>query len=215
MKRFIIFDLDGTLIDTLKGIKEALNTTLKELNIDKEYSEETVKTFIGNGAKNLFRLALNREFSDEEYIHFKRNYEKYQYISPFFEGVEDTLKELKEEGLILIMNSNKPNEILQKLVKNKFNNKGNEIFIDIKGEDPAIKRKPDPTYLNDLIVNKLKLSINDGYYVGDSIVDIKAAKNLKLQSIIVSYGYGNQKEILENKPDYYIDKFNKIKEIVK
>ncbi len=213
MNKFIIFDLDGTLIDTLEGITKGLNLTLKELNISKNYSKEEVKTFIGNGAKKLLFLALKREFNEEEYSLYLKNYEKTQYISPFFKDVLNTLIHLKNKGYILIINSNKPDEILQKLIKNKFNGLEKTLFSDIKGQDSSIKRKPDPTYLNELI-NKLHLKKENGFYVGDSIVDILASKNLNIKSIIVSYGYGNQKEIIDNKPDYYIDEFKKVEEIV-
>lgn len=213
MNKFIIFDLDGTLLDTLEGITEGLNLTLKELNISKNYSKEEVKSFIGNGARRLLFLALKREFNESEYSLYLKNYEKTQYISPFFKDVLNTLIDLKNKGYILMINSNKPDEILQKLIKNKFNGLEKTLFSDIKGQDSSIKRKPDPTYLNELI-NKLNLKKENGFYVGDSIVDILASKNLNIKSIIVSYGYGNQKEIIDNKPDYYIDEFKKVEEIV-
>lgn len=213
MNKFIIFDLDGTLLDTLEGITEGLNLTLKELNISKNYSKEEVKSFIGNGARRLLFLALKREFNESEYSLYLKNYEKIQYISPFFKDVLNTLIDLKNKGYILMINSNKPDEILQKLIKNKFNGLEKTLFSDIKGQDSSIKRKPDPTYLNELI-NKLNLKKENGFYVGDSIVDILASKNLNIKSIIVSYGYGNQKEIIDNKPSYYIDEFKKVEEIV-
>ncbi len=213
MNKFIIFDLDGTLLDTLEGITEGLNLTLKELNISKNYSKEEVKSFIGNGARRLLFLALKREFNESEYSLYLKNYEKTQYISPFFKDVLNTLIDLKNKGYILMINSNKPDEILQKLIKNKFNGLEKTLFSDIKGQDSSIKRKPDPTYLNELI-NKLNLKKENGFYVGDSIVDILASKNLNIKSIIVSYGYGNQKEIIDNKPNYYIDEFKKVEEIV-
>lgn len=213
MNKFIIFDLDGTLLDTLEGITEGLNLTLKELNISKNYSKEEVKSFIGNGARRLLFLALKREFNESEYSLYLKNYEKTQYISPFFKDVLNTLIDLKNKGYILMINSNKPDEILQKLIKNKFNGLEKTLFSDIKGQDSSIKRKPDPTYLNELI-NKLNLKKENGFYVGDSIVDVLASKNLNIKSIIVSYGYGNQKEIIDNKPSYYIDEFKKVEEIV-
>lgn len=211
--KFIIFDLDGTLIDTLEGIKDGLNLTLKELNIDKCYLKEEVKTFIGNGARILFKKALNREFSESEYSLYLKNYEKTQYISPFFNNVLNTLISLKSKGYILLINSNKPDKLLQKLIKNKFNGQEKELFIDIKGERKEIKRKPDPTYLNELI-KSLDLNKENGFYCGDSIVDLKAANNLNLKSIIVSYGYGDKNEILNNHPSFFIDDFSKVEEIV-
>ena len=195
------------------GKRGTSTLTLKELNISKNYSKEEVKSFIGNGARRLLFLALKREFNESEYSLYLKNYEKTQYISPFFKDVLNTLIDLKNKGYILMINSNKPDEILQKLIKNKFNGLEKTLFSDIKGQDSSIKRKPDPTYLNELI-NKLNLKKENGFYVGDSIVDVLASKNLNIKSIIVSYGYGNQKEIIDNKPSYYIDEFKKVEEIV-
>lgn len=211
-RKFIIFDLDGTLIDTNLGIKEALNQTLKELNINKEYTLEEVTSFIGNGARVLFFKALNREFKESEYELFLSNYEKYQYISPLYKNVYETLLKLKEEGYFLFVYSNKPDKILRLLVDNKFKEK--DLFTYVQGQSENFKRKPDPEFINYLI-DKYDLDINKGIYVGDSIVDITLANNAKLKSIILSYGYGIDKKELKEKATYYIDEFKEILNILK
>ena len=198
--KFIVFDLDGTLINTLYGIREALNETLKELNIPSTYSLDETKTFIGNGAKVLFAKALKRDFSAEEFNLFLKNYEKDQYISPFFPNVIETLKELKNRGYRLFCNSNKPDSILQKLMANKFGESIN-LFDNIIGDSTKFNRKPSPDYVN-YIVEKFDLTKDGSYYVGDSVVDLNTAKNSSLKSIIVSYGYGDN----EFKNDTYITK---------
>ena len=88
---FVVFDLDGTLINTLEGITVSVNHALKELKIPYEYSEEEVKTFIGRGARRLFRLAMKREFSEEEYELYLKYYKEDQIVSTVYEGVEETL----------------------------------------------------------------------------------------------------------------------------
>lgn len=198
--KFIVFDLDGTLINTLYGIREALNETLKELNIPLNYSLEETKTFIGNGAKVLFTKALKRDYSSEEFDLFLENYEKDQYISPVFPHVIETLKELKNRGYLLFCNSNKPDSILQKLMVNKFA-KDIDLFTDIIGDSTKFNRKPSPDYVN-YIVEKFDLTKEGSYYVGDSVVDLNTAKNSDLKSVIVSYGYGDN----DFKKDQYITK---------
>ena len=83
----------------------------------------------------------------------------------------------------------------------------------IQGQDNNYPPKPDITLLS-LILNKYNLDIKNGYYVGDSIVDLETARNIKMKNIIVSYGYGDKEEILKAKPDYYIDKFSEILKIL-
>ena len=96
MKNFVVFDLDGTLIDTLTGLTEAVNKTLKELNLPYSYKRDEVMTFIGRGAKRLFNLATKNENNPAEFTLFLKIYEKDQYISEPYEHVLETLKELEK-----------------------------------------------------------------------------------------------------------------------
>ncbi len=211
--KFIVFDLDGTLINTLYGIREALNEALKELNIPLNYSLEETKTFIGNGAKVLFTKALKRDYSSEEFDLFLKNYEKDQYISPVFPHVIETLKELKNRGYLLFCNSNKPDSILQKLMANKFA-KDIDLFTDIIGDSTKFNRKPSPDYVN-YIVEKFDLTKEGSYYVGDSVVDLNTAKNSDLKSVIVSYGYGDNNFKKDQYITKVIDDFKELLDIAK
>ncbi len=214
MDKFLIFDLDGTLIDTIKGITKALNVTLKELNLSYNYDEEIVKTFIGRGARILFKLGLKRDFKEEEYNLFLKNYEKYQYISPLFNDVLDTLKILKNKGYSLFIYSNKPEKLLIKLIDNKFKD-NQHLFLEIKGEDNSFLKKPDPSYLFDLF-SRFNLDPKNGIYIGDSIIDLYTAKNANLKPIILSYGYGDYHKIKEEDSSILlIDKFKDLLEVIK
>lgn len=207
---FVIFDLDGTLINTLEGITVSVNHALKELKIPYEYSEEEVKTFIGRGARRLFRLAMKREFSEEEYELYLKYYKEDQIVSTVYEGVEETLKILEENGIKLLIYSNKPNEVSQPLIKAKL---GNINFLHIQGQDPQYPPKPDVTLLLKLL-KKYDLIDKKGLYVGDSIVDIETARNANLENCILTYGYGDKKEIEEGSPTYKINKFEDLIKIV-
>ena len=207
---FVVFDLDGTLINTLEGITVSVNHALKELKIPYEYSEEEVKTFIGRGARRLFRLALKRDFSEEEYKLYLKYYKEDQIVSSVYEGVEETLKTLEENGIKLLIYSNKPNEVSQPLIKAKL---GDINFLHIQGQDPQYPPKPDVTLLLKLL-KKYNLIDKKGLYVGDSIVDIETAKNANLENCILTYGYGDKKEIEEGSPTYKINKFEDLIKIV-
>ncbi len=207
---FVVFDLDGTLINTLEGITVSVNHALKELKIPYEYSEEEVKTFIGRGARRLFRLAMKREFSEEEYELYLKYYKEDQIVSTVYEGVEETLKILEENGIKLLIYSNKPNEVSQPLIKAKL---GNINFLHIQGQDPQYPPKPDVTLLLKLL-KKYDLIDKKGLYVGDSIVDIETARNANLENCILTYGYGDKKEIEEGSPTYKINKFEDLIKIV-
>ena len=207
---FVVFDLDGTLINTLEGITVSVNHALKELKIPYEYSEEEVKTFIGRGARRLFRLAMKREFSEEEYELYLKYYKEDQIVSTVYEGVEETLKILEENGIKLLIYSNKPNEVSQPLIKAKL---GSINFLHIQGQDPQYPPKPDVTLLLKLL-KKYDLIDKKGLYVGDSIVDIETARNANLENCILTYGYGDKKEIEEGSPTYKINKFEDLIKIV-
>lgn len=210
MDKFVVFDLDGTLIDTLTGLTEAVNLTLKEINKPYIYTKEEVKTFIGRGAKRLFALAFKNDNNPAEFELFLKNYERCQYISEVFPGVKKTLLSLKEKGYKLIIYSNKPDSILQKLVKEKL---GDADFSYVQGQDNRYPPKPDITLLTN-ILNKLNLKAEDGIYVGDSIVDLETARNASMKCVIFSFGYGDQKEIIDSSPDFYFDKFEQLNEIL-
>ena len=210
MEKFVCFDLDGTLIDTLTGITKAVNVTLKEIGLPYQYDKKTVETFIGRGAKRLFNLASKNNEKPADFDLFLKNYEKYQYVSEPFLGVVETLKELENRGYKLIIFSNKPDDILQKLIKEKL---GEINFIKVQGQDKNYPPKPDVTLLKKILVEN-GLNEIDGFYVGDSVVDILTARNINMKCAIVSFGYGNKEEIDQEKPDYYLDNFSDLLEIL-
>lgn len=207
---YIIFDLDGTLIDTLEGLTYAVNKTLNDLNISYSYSKDQVKGFIGNGALKLFTSALQRKPTDSEFAYFLNKYEECQYVSKPFNGVNETLKFLEDKEIKLIIYSNKPNEILYKLIENTFKD---IHFSYIQGQDFNYPPKPDVSLLN-IILNKLNLSGSKGLFVGDSIVDIQTAKNIGLECLIMNYGYGDKQEMLTQTNVTFLDRFEEVKKYI-
>jgi len=213
MDKFIIFDLDGTLIDTLKGISYALNKFLKDNNYEYQYSEKEVASFIGNGARVLLAKAIkNNNYSNEFYTDFLSYYRKYQYKSKLYKRVKETLKRLNKMNIDLFILSNKPNDLLIELI-NIF--LSNIKFKHIQGYKEGYEAKPDIKLLNESIIQKYTLDIKNGYIVGDSYVDILTGKNIGISTILVTYGYGILEVSKSKNPDYIIDEFRKLLEVIK
>ncbi|MFA6667397.1 MAG: HAD-IA family hydrolase [Bacilli bacterium] len=204
MKRFIIFDLDGTLIDTCGGITVAVNNTLKHFNYPFTYLPSEVKYFLGHGARYLYSKATKKEEIDEnEYNFFTVEYVKTQGVSKPYPSVKETLQKLYRKGYGLLIFSNKPNGALQFLIKDKL---GDIPWLAVQGNVPEYPAKPNPTLLNK-VISDLGLTGEEGYYVGDCYVDVETANNAKLKSIILKQGYGDYEGIYNYKPDYVIDDF--------
>lgn len=211
MNKFIVFDLDGTLIDTVKGITVAVNNTLKHFNYPYVYNEVEVKSFLGHGARYLYSKATQKEkISDEEYSYFEVEYVKTQNISEVYSEVIDTLNKMTIMGVSLLIFSNKPNGALQYLIKDKL---GEIKWSAIQGNVPEYPTKPNPVLLNKMM-EELNLNPINGFYVGDSYVDIETARNAHLKSVILNYGYGDQLKIEEAKPDYRFEKFSDLLKLI-
>ena len=210
MNKFLIFDLDGTLIDTLPMIHKSCLDYLKWDNLNYQYSIDDVKSFIGKGARNLFaKLIKKDDFSEEKYQKFLDFYYQRQFESKPFKDVYPTLKNLEKDYALLIY-SNKPDELLKPLVNKIFND---IHFLYVQGADYNYPLKPNPALINK-ILEKLNLKKELGYFLGDSEVDLELAKNAKIKSIIFSYGYGNYDKIIQEKPDYLLDEFIKLYEVL-
>lgn len=211
MKKFIVFDLDGTLIDTLSGITVAVNEYLKNKDLPYHYSKDEVETFIGEGAVVLFKKMIKNEvFKEEDYEYFLSLYLKEQYSSKPFKYVVETLNELVSLKYKLLIYSNKPDELLKPLVNKVF---PSIPFLIVQGQDSRYKCKPDATLLN-LILKKFGLSPFDGYYVGDTYIDVLTGKNAKLKTIVVK-GYGDIKKAKECGSDSIIDDFSQLIGVIK
>ena len=197
MKNFVVLDLDGTILDTLEGITKAVNKALKFYNYDYEYDRATVKTFIGNGARRLFLLATKqKEFNielEKQYVKFCEFYEEEQYVSKPYKGVKETLKKLNDLNIGIIVYSNKPNFLLQNVMKSCFP----EInFLALQGQVEEYPVKPDVTLLNKILKEHKLYNIN-GLYVGDSYVDNLTAMNAQMDFLFCNYGYAKDGDNLK------------------
>lgn len=189
MRRFdtVLFDLDGTLLDTLEDICGAANHTLRELG----YPERTLaemRRFVGNGAEMQMRRALGADADEETVAKALALYKPYyaahcQIKTKPYAGVLELMAALKAEGFRLAVVSNKPDEAVRPLVAKHFG-----ALADIAmGETAQRRRKPAPDMVNDALA-ALGADKSRAVYVGDSEVDIETARNAGIPCISVTWG---------------------------
>lgn len=189
-RKIVIFDLDGTLLNTLEDLTDSTNFALKNFNYPVKTIEQ-VCNYVGNGVAKLIERAIpdGRNNSDFEKCLdlFKRNYSENMYnkTAPY-PGIIDMLSELRSAGCKIAVVSNKFDAAVKELCEKYFPN-----LIDVaigENESAGIKKKPAPdTVLK--AVCELGASINECIYVGDSDVDIMTAKNSKMPCISVTWGF--------------------------
>lgn len=208
MYRACIFDLDGTLTDTLDSLEYSVNKTLEELGQEK-ITREQCRLFIGNGARYLIERALvatgDTELSkieDGMSVYGRVFQENCTYKVKPYPGITELLAELKQRGMKLAVVSNKPHRQTVKVVNEIF---GENTFDWAQGQCEELARKPDPEAVI-FTLEKLGVSAEEGIYIGDSEVDMKTGKAAEMLTIGVNWGF-RTKEILEEAgADATIDK---------
>lgn len=207
----IIFDLDGTLVDSCKDITLALNHCFQQKGIS-GFSPEEVKKMVGEGVNRLIEKALQIKkvsFAMEEMVECFINYYR-QHIADYSEvypGVKETLEKLKAFKKAIV--SNKTTELTVKTVEHLGLLK---YFDFVAGSDFFSERKPSPLPIIETI-KKFNTTASATLVVGDSEIDIETAKAAGVKSVAVTYGY-REKELLKN-ADFIIDKISDLINIVK
>lgn len=216
MIKGIIFDLDGTLLNTIEDINNALNTILKKYNMPLKTVEES-KLNLGSGSINLVKRSLPENIDTNTFDKIHTDYQV-QYknnnniLTRPYDGIIEVLKELKNQGYRLAVVSNKDDGDVKVLNQEKFLGLI-EVAIGARPNKPV---KPDP-YLLNIALDKLGLLSSEVIYVGDSDVDILTAKHANLKMITVSWGFRPYQILLEyqaenivNEPIEILSKVNEI-----
>lgn len=199
MKKAVIFDLDGTLLNTLDDLADSTNYALSRFGYPTRTIDE-VRQFVGNGVAKLIDRAIpegkNNPNFEKCLAIFKENYAQNMYnkTAPY-NGIIEMLSNLKSKGIKIAVVSNKFDLAVKELCKKYF-----EGFIDfVAGENEAqgIKKKPAPDTVIS-VLNEFNFAPEDAVYVGDSDVDIMTAKNSKMPCISVTWGFRDEKFLLEN-----------------
>ena len=209
--KYIFFDLDGTILDTLKDLANAVNYGLKSFNLP-EKDLDFVRLAIGNGTKVLIKRCTPCDLSEEErskvFDVFKNYYFKHftDNTKPY-PGIYEILLKLKELGNIkLVVLSNKDDDLTKQLINKEFP----RVFDIIQGSYIDKPRKPDP-YLISKILNDNNIDKKDCLYVGDTNVDKETADNANLKYLLVNYGYRSKEELIKMCPnDTSIDTVNEL-----
>ena len=188
--KLIIFDLDGTLIDTVADLGDAVNFALTQYGFS-ERSYQEVMSFVGNGTMKLIERALPADRQSDgaliEKVHksFTTRYsEHYADKSRVYDGIPEVVRTLKEQGLKLAVLSNKPDRFTKSLIEMFFPG----VFDVVLGSGENTPRKPDPT--GEIgIINGFGLKQEEVVHIGDSDTDIKTAHNAGVRCIGCTWGF--------------------------
>lgn len=217
-KKLIIFDLDGTLIDSVPDLTLAVNEMLSHYNLN-PLSLEEVTPMVGNGVSKLVKRALQKVLQsndiDEDLlneaidIYFKAYADAVCEETYLYPGVKETLGYLTKKDYALAICTNKPTNFIEPIINKLEVKKYFKYWI---GESDDLEKKPNAAPLLH-IANKMDTPVEQSIMVGDSKNDILAAQNADMHSIGVSYGYNYNTHISEFNPTTVVDKFDELKKL--
>ena len=206
MKRYkaIIFDLDGTLLDTLADLAEGTNYALR-VNGFPERTIDEIRRFVGNGARKLIERAVPDGQIEAALEKVRQDFDIYykvhckDHTGPY-PGIMEMLQELVQQGYSLGVVSNKPDFAVQELIPEYFPG----IFASVSGERQGVAKKPAPDLIREAMKN-LQADRSNAVYVGDSEVDLEAAANAGIPCISVAWGFKGRKFLEEQQAEMIIE----------
>lgn len=219
--KFIAFDLDGTLLDSVPDLAEAADKTMRALDRP-GVSVEQVTTWIGNGADVLIGRALSRSLEVDPQLDPALHKEARQLFDRYYDagghqqstlypGVKETLAAFHQAGVPMAIVTNKPAQFVPHLLEQHGIS---DYFVDVIGGDTFPLRKPEPYALH-WLMEKHCLAATDMLMVGDSRNDILAAKAATCYVVGLTYGYNYGQPISDSEPDIVLDHFSQLAEVVK
>ncbi len=199
MKKLAIFDLDGTLLNTIKDLGEAVNYAL-DRNGFHTHSIASYPFFVGNGVKRLIERALPEDERKKSTVvkkmlaDFKEYYNEHNTIlTKPYDGIPELLQELQVQGVQLAVASNKYQQATDKIINHFF---PDIDFVAVQGQTDDIPVKPDPSIIF-MILAKARIAKQDTLLVGDSGIDMETARRACVDSVGVTWGFRPVKEIVE------------------
>ena len=215
MKKLVIFDLDGTLLNTIADLAHSTNYALNKLGYP-THEIEKYNFMVGNGIDKLFERALPEgEKSKKNVLRVRKEFVPYYDIhnaddSRPYPGIPELLSYLQDAGIQITVASNKYQAATQKLIDHYFP----EIhFTAVFGQREGIKVKPDPTVVFD-ILEVAKVTKEEVLYVGDSGVDMQTAANARVTACGVTWGFRPRAELEEFSPQYIVDTAEEVKRLI-
>ncbi len=188
-----IFDLDGTLFDSLEDLKNSLNTVLAKYGLP-EHSSDDYRIFVGNGMKVLVERALPKDYPQADLVleDFLLEYgNRYYEASTAYDGILEMLRALNDRNILISVCTNKKQEYTDEIMKRYF---ADIKFVDVVGDRSDGLTKPNPFYPLE-IAKKMKLEPTDIFFVGDSDVDMMTSANANMKAIGVSWGFRSVVEL--------------------
>ena len=216
MIKAVVFDLDGTLLNTITDISNSVNAVLKSMGYY-QFSEDDYKYFVGRGVDELITKVIEvGELNPEEFYEIKTGYleeyakRKTENTKPY-EGIIELLKALNNLQIKVCILSNKPHFQTIDVVEQYFS----EIHMtEVYGKKKEFPIKPDPTSLFDMI-NQLGMERSEILYVGDTNTDMETAVNAGLKKVGVLWGFRTKQELLAAGADYIVEQPSDILRLVK
>lgn len=203
--KLAIFDLDGTLVNSLADIAEATNYAMRKLGFP-EHELSEFNYLVGDGVAKLIERGLPEEnqdkFSEALKIYndyYNKNYTVKTYV---YDGIEKMLNMLKEKGFELAVASNKTHEFTENVIAHYFSD---ELFSAVFGKSEENPVKPNPAIIEN-IIDKLNVSREDTVMIGDTCIDIKTGKNAGIKTIGCLWGFRTLEELVNAGADYIADK---------
>ena len=196
MKNTAVFDMDGTILNTLDDLMDSTNFALKNNGL-KERSLEEIRFFVGNGIQKLIERAVpqgtSKEVFEKVFADFKSHYKIHcADKTSYYDGIPSVVQTLRKMGVKTAVVSNKADFAVQELVEVYFRG----LFDVALGEKTGVSKKPSPDMVN-AALSVLGVEKESAFYIGDSDVDFETAKNSSLDFIGVSWGFRGRK-FLEN-----------------
>ena len=207
----IIWDLDGTLMDTLQDLYLATNHALQTYGMPERTLDE-VRRFVGNGVRRLIQLAVPQGEENPLFEDVLKEFKAYYVVhcqdnTDLYDGIADTLKALKQQGKKMAVVSNKLQKGVDELYRDYLSS-----TIDVAiGERPGMQRKPAPDMV-DLALQELGVTKDEAVYIGDSDVDIMTARNAGLPCISVLWGFRDKDFLIQHGATTFAEKPSDIAE---
>lgn len=204
MKKYdtVIFDMDGTLLDTLYDLYHAVNHALREMNMP-ERSLDEVRAFVGNGVRKLMERAVPKDCGEADFEKAFAAFKAYYALhnndcTKAYDGVVELLRQLKAEGYALAIVSNKLDSAVKTLSRDYFEG----IVTVAIGDQEGLAKKPAPDMV-EAALRELGKTKEAAVYVGDSDVDLLTARNSGVPCISVLWGFRDREFLLEHGADRF------------
>ena len=205
--KLLIFDLDGTLADTIESIREGVNLAMDQYGYPRRSYEE-VRRAIGNGARELIRLSMPTEAAadgalvDRVFADYNDFYgQTYTHCDRCYDGIPESLGTLRERGYTLAVLSNKQDVYVKALVKALLP----EGMIALAAGQTELPKKPDPT-VPLMMAERLGFTPDEVAFIGDTEVDLATARNARMMAVGCSWGYRERAMLLNEGADVLLDK---------